>query len=141
MLTAWIIASCVRCGFCRWRLRHRAEKFVQRSPTGCLCLIVCDIVTLTMKWSTHDLGYFTTEKERGGYFQAIVVLVYLFAVYLTTVLVTQNIYYNIQQDATMSSQYFILLQYHSTCFGRSLHPSSGVQETVVTATGIGHIFR
>jgi hypothetical protein len=47
--------------------------------------------------------------------------------------------YIIQGDATMSSQYFILLQYYSICFGRSLHPSSGVQETVVTATDIGHI--
>jgi hypothetical protein len=46
------------------------------------------------------------------------------------------LYYNIQRDATMSSQYFISLQYYSTCFGRSSHPSSGVQETVVTSTGI-----
>jgi hypothetical protein len=38
----------------------------------------------------------------------------------------------------MSSQYIILLQYHSTCFGCPLHPPSAVQETVVTATGIGH---
>jgi hypothetical protein len=52
-----------------------------------------------------------------------------------------NLYYNIQRDAKMSSQYFILLQYHSTCFGHPLHPSSGVQETVVTAIGIGHISR
>jgi hypothetical protein len=51
------------------------------------------------------------------------------------------IYSNVQQDATMSSQYFILLQYHSTCFECPLHPSSGVQETVVTATGIGHTSR
>jgi hypothetical protein len=46
------------------------------------------------------------------------------------------LYYNIQRDATMSSQYFILLQYHSICFGCILHPSSGVHETVVTATSI-----
>jgi hypothetical protein len=38
----------------------------------------------------------------------------------------------------MSSQFFILLQYYSTCFGCPLHSSSGVQETVITATGIGH---
>jgi hypothetical protein len=38
----------------------------------------------------------------------------------------------------MSTQYFILLQYHSTCFGCPIQPSSGVQETVFTATGIGH---
>ena len=30
---------------------------------------------------------------------------------------------------------YILLQYHSTCFGCRLHPSSGVHITVVTATG------
>jgi hypothetical protein len=47
-----------------------------------------------------------------------------------------NLYYNIQRDATVSSQYFISLQYYSACFGCSLHPSSGVQETVVTATGM-----
>jgi hypothetical protein len=58
-----------------------------------------------------------------------------FILYLTTF----DLYFNVQQDATMSSQYFILLQYHSTCFGCPLHPSSGAQETVVTATGIGHI--
>jgi hypothetical protein len=57
------------------------------------------------------------------------------------ILVLLYIYYNIQRDATMSSQYFILLHYHSTCFGCPLHPSSGVQETVVTATGIRHISR
>jgi hypothetical protein len=53
--------------------------------------------------------------------------------------ITFNPYFNVQRDATMSSQYFILLQYFSTCFGFPLHPSSGVQETVVTVTGIGHI--
>jgi hypothetical protein len=36
----------------------------------------------------------------------------------------------------MSGQYFISLQYYSTCFGCPLHPSSGVQENVVTATGM-----
>jgi hypothetical protein len=46
------------------------------------------------------------------------------------------LYYNIQRDAKMSSQYFILLQYHSICFGCPLQPSSGVQETAVAATGI-----
>jgi hypothetical protein len=48
---------------------------------------------------------------------------------------------NIQRDATISSLYFILLQYPSTCFGCLLHPSSGVHETVVTATGTGHVSR
>jgi hypothetical protein len=47
-----------------------------------------------------------------------------------------SLYYEVQRDATMSSQYFISLQYYSTFFGCSLHPSSGVQETVVTAIGM-----
>jgi len=33
---------------------------------------------------------------------------------------------------------FELIVYHSTCFGRSFRPSSGVQETVHTASGISH---
>jgi hypothetical protein len=52
-----------------------------------------------------------------------------------------SLYCNVQRDATMSSQYFILLHYHFTCFGCPLHQSSGVQETVVAATGIGYISR
>ena len=35
----------------------------------------------------------------------------------------------------LSIFYFILLQYHSTCFGCRPHPSSGVHKTVVAATG------
>jgi len=35
--------------------------------------------------------------------------------------------------------YFILLQYHSTCFGCRQHPSSGVHKTTVTATGTSHM--
>jgi len=35
---------------------------------------------------------------------------------------------------------YILLQYHSTCFGCRPHPSSGVHKPVVTATGTSHIF-
>ena len=46
---------------------------------------------------------------------------------------------NVQRDATLCSLYFILLQYHSTCFGCRPHPSSGVHKTVVTATGTSHI--
>jgi hypothetical protein len=41
-----------------------------------------------------------------------------------------------QRDSTMGSQYFISLQYYSTCFECPLHPSSGVKETAVTATGM-----
>ena len=47
----------------------------------------------------------------------------------------------VQRDATISSLYFILLQDHSTFFGCLSHPSSGVHETVVTATGTRHISR
>jgi len=43
----------------------------------------------------------------------------------------------VQQDATKS---IIILQVHSTRFGRQLHPPSGVQKTVTTASGTGHIF-
>jgi hypothetical protein len=50
--------------------------------------------------------------------------------------ISLRVYYNIHRDAKIISQYFILPQYHSTCFGCPLHPSSGLQETVVTATGI-----
>ena len=32
-----------------------------------------------------------------------------------------------------------LLQVYCTCFGRPLRPSSGVQKTVITASGTGHI--
>jgi len=39
-----------------------------------------------------------------------------------------------QRDATQSSL-FIILQVHSTCFGCQPQPSSGVHETVTTASG------
>ena len=45
----------------------------------------------------------------------------------------------VQRDATQSSL-FIILQVQSTCFGCQPHPSSGVHETVTTASGTGHIF-
>jgi len=44
-----------------------------------------------------------------------------------------------QRDATQSSL-FIILQVHSTCFGRQPHPSSGGHKTVTTASGTGNIF-
>jgi len=34
--------------------------------------------------------------------------------------------------------WFILLQNHSTCFGCSQHPSSGVPKTVAAASGTRH---
>ena len=46
---------------------------------------------------------------------------------------------NAQQDATICSLYFILLQDHSTRFGCRPHPSSGVRKTIVTATGTSHV--
>ena len=45
----------------------------------------------------------------------------------------------VQRDATQNSL-FIVLQVHSTCFRRQPHPSSGVQKTVTTVSGTGHIF-
>ena len=44
----------------------------------------------------------------------------------------------VERDATQSSL-FIILQVHSTCFGCQPHPSSGVNKTVTTASGTGHI--
>jgi hypothetical protein len=52
--------------------------------------------------------------------------------FLFKVLCIIRLYYSNQWDATISSQYlFISLQYYSTCFRCSQHPSSGVQDTVV----------
>jgi len=48
-----------------------------------------------------------------------------------------NFIINIQRDAALSSLY--LLRNHSTCFGCSLHPSSGEHKTVVTTTGTSHV--
>jgi len=50
-----------------------------------------------------------------------------------------SILITVQRGATQSSP-FIILQVHSTCFGRQPHPSSGVHKTVTTASGTGHIF-
>ena len=46
---------------------------------------------------------------------------------------------NVQRDARIYNLYFILLYYHSTCFGIRPHPSSGVHKTVTTATGTSHM--
>ena len=45
----------------------------------------------------------------------------------------------VQLDATQS-RLFIILQAHSTCFGCQPHPSLGINKTVTTASGTGHIF-
>ena len=45
----------------------------------------------------------------------------------------------VQRDATQSGL-FIILQVHSTCFGCQPHSSSGVHQTVTTASGTGQIF-
>jgi hypothetical protein len=94
--------------------------------------------TCHLQWRTKNLGatffkhksqvnfggvYLNWEKENSVFF-----------IFMVPCII--NLHDNIQRDATTSSQYFLLLQYHSTPFGCSLHPSSGVQETVVTATGI-----
>jgi hypothetical protein len=44
-----------------------------------------------------------------------------------------------QRDAAGSSLYFISLQDLSTCFGCSLHPSSGVLTTAYATTGTSHM--
>ena len=50
------------------------------------------------------------------------------------------LYVSNQRDVVLSS-FFIVLQNHSTCFGCSLHPSSGVHKVVVTTTGTSHVYR
>ena len=45
----------------------------------------------------------------------------------------------VQRDATQSSLFFTL-QVNSTCFRCQPNPSTGVQKTVTTASGTGHIF-
>ena len=45
---------------------------------------------------------------------------------------------NNQRDATLSSLIYYLLRDYSTCFGCSLHPSSGIHKNVVTTNGTGH---
>ena len=44
----------------------------------------------------------------------------------------------VQRDATQSSL-FIILQFHSSCFGCQLHPWSGVHKTITIASGTGHV--
>ena len=49
----------------------------------------------------------------------------------------KSILINVQRDEI--NAVYILLQYHSTCFGCSPHQSSGVHKTVVIATGTSHM--
>ena len=46
---------------------------------------------------------------------------------------------NHQRDAALSSLIYYLLRDHSTCFGCSLHPLSGMHQTVVTNNGTSHV--
>jgi len=55
--------------------------------------------------------------------------------------VSNYILMTVQRGATQSSLFTrIILQVHYTCFGCQPHPSSGVHQTVTTASGTGHIF-
>jgi hypothetical protein len=45
----------------------------------------------------------------------------------------------VQRDATASILYFISLQDYCTCFGCSLHPSSGVHKTAYATTGASRV--
>jgi hypothetical protein len=49
------------------------------------------------------------------------------------------IFVNVQRDAAVSSLYSISLQDLSTCFGCSLHPSSGVLKAACATTGTSHM--
>jgi len=57
---------------------------------------------------------------------------FVYSVHRKSLLLLKN-----QKDAALSGLY--LLRDHSTCFGCSLHPSSGVRKTVVTTTGTSHV--
>jgi len=46
---------------------------------------------------------------------------------------------NNQLDEALSSFIYYSLRDHSTCFGRSLHPLSGVHKTVDETTGTSHV--
>ena len=46
---------------------------------------------------------------------------------------------NNQRVADLSSLIYYSLRDHSTRFGRSLHPSSGVHKTVDATTGTSHV--
>jgi len=48
---------------------------------------------------------------------------------------------NVWRDANNKQSIYYFPQDHSTCFRSLSHPSSGVHETVVTATGTSHISR
>jgi hypothetical protein len=52
--------------------------------------------------------------------------------------ITNLIFVGFQRDAAVSSFYFISLQNLSTCFGCSLHPSSGVLKTEYATTGTSY---
>jgi hypothetical protein len=51
----------------------------------------------------------------------------------------ESIFVSVQRDAAVSSLYFISLQYLSTRFRCSLHPSSGVLKTAYATTGTSHM--
>jgi len=46
---------------------------------------------------------------------------------------------NNQRDAALTSLIYYSLRDHSTCFGCSLHPSSGIHKTVDAITGTRHV--
>jgi hypothetical protein len=51
----------------------------------------------------------------------------------------RSYFVSVQRDATVSSLCFISLQDYSTCFGFSLHPSSGVHKTADATTGTSRV--
>ena len=52
---------------------------------------------------------------------------------------TWHLIINNQRDAALSSPIYYPLRDYSTCFGCSLHPSSGVHKTVDAITGTSHV--
>jgi hypothetical protein len=53
--------------------------------------------------------------------------------------ITNITFVSFQRDAPVRSFYFISLQDLSTCFGCSLHPSSGLLKTAYATTGTSHM--
>ena len=64
-------------------------------------------------------------------------LLLIFFFILVVPCIVNLLYVSNQRDAVLSN-FSIVLQNHSTCFGCPLHPSSEVHKTLVTTTGTWH---
>ena len=62
--SAWMFVCCV-CFAVYLAVSETSRSLVQRRPTWCLCLIVCDVEISTMRRPRHDLSCCTTERKYG----------------------------------------------------------------------------